>query len=104
MSTLASFFCIIRFAKSSWGLVVSYGKKKKKKTIQCGRFSSLFAIFKRKKNKNKIRIKSRQTSFFLCCFDIFLFDKLSFDPLKCTLLLFQVRIKLFNNYRTMYLF
>ena len=31
MSTLASFFCIIRFAKSSWGLVVSYEKKKKKK-------------------------------------------------------------------------
>ena len=47
MSTLASFFYIIRFAKSSWGLVVSYEKKKKKKTIRCGRFSSFFAIFKR---------------------------------------------------------
>ena len=40
-----------------------------------------------------LTMKTCQTSFFWYCFDIFPFDKLSFDPLKCTLLLFQVGIK-----------
>ena len=45
-----------------------------------------------------LTMKKCQTSFFWYCFGIFLFNKLSFDPLRCALLLFQVRITLFNNY------
>lgn len=47
-----------------------------------------------------LTMKKCQTSFFWYCFDISLFYKVFFDPLKCTLLSFQVRITLSNNFCT----
>ena len=44
-----------------------------------------------------LTMKKCQTSFFWYCFGIFLFNKSSFDPLRCALLLFQVRIKLLTT-------
>ena len=58
-------------------------------------FSNFFLIH--------LTMKTWQKSFFWCCSDIFVLDKLSFYPLKCTLLLFQVRIKLCENYWTIHL-
>ena len=44
-----------------------------------------------------LTMRKCQTSFFWYCFGIFLFNKSSFDPLRCALLLFQVRIKLLTT-------